>query len=315
MSRLRSLLGDELVRTAPGGYRLDVPPERVDALRFRQLLDASLDASLDMSVEADAGTAHRLVADALALWRGTPLADVGSDVEDAYAVALTEQYLGAVERRADLELRTRVGSSAELVAELRQLASRHPLRESLWQRLLAALGASGRLAEALEAYEAVRRLLDDQLGTPPSAELRAIYAELLRADPAPPAATPESPPSAAEIAAATTPAPAPAPAPGQAPSPEPPVIPSAPALLPARADGFVGRTGELALLDGLQGSTGEDSWRAAVAVVHGIGGVGKTALALHWAHAAGQHFPGGRFYIDLHGYGARPAAGSARHRP
>ncbi|MFE2373724.1 BTAD domain-containing putative transcriptional regulator [Streptomyces sp. NPDC059398] len=295
VSRLRSLLGDELVRTAPGGYRLDVPPERVDALRFQQLLEASLDGSLDMSVEADAGTAHRLVADALALWRGTPLADAGSPVENAYAVALTEQYLGAVERNADLQLRAGALPSAELVAELLRLTNRHPLRESLWQRLLAALGASGRLAEALEAYETVRRTLDDQLGTPPSAELRSLYAELLRTAPVPPTAAPETPPPAAAAP--------PAPDPGQAASPEPPTSSLASSLLPARPDGFVGRTVELALFDELPGSAYEDSGPAAVAVVHGIGGVGKTALALHWAHAAGRHFPGGRFYIDLHGYG------------
>ncbi|WP_435133822.1 AfsR/SARP family transcriptional regulator [Actinacidiphila sp. bgisy144] len=310
VNRLRTLLGEESVRTAPAGYRLDVPPDRVDALRFERLLDASRaacpglpapGAASPASPAADVPAAHRLVCDALALWRGAPLADVGSPhVEDAYAAALVEQYLGAVERRADLELRLDREPSAELLADLQQLTSRHPLRESLWLRLLTALDAAGRLAEALETYEAVRRLLDDQLGTLPSAELRAAHERLLRQDTGPrsargiaPTGSPTRlPPQAPESGPATAPAPAP------------------PSLLPARTDGFVGRTAELALLDALPAAVGDGSGRAAVAVVHGIGGAGKTTLTVHWAHTAGRHFPGGRLYVDLHGFGPDTPVGA-----
>ncbi|MFI6345553.1 AfsR/SARP family transcriptional regulator [Streptomyces sp. NPDC050560] len=277
--RLRALVGEECLHTAPAGYRLGVPPERVDVLRFQGLLDAASGA-------ADDAEAHERIVAALALWRGDPLVDAGSAVTEAeFAGGLTERRLGAVERRADLELRLRPGPHGELIASLRELTARHPLRESLWRRLLAALGAAGRQAEALDAYETVRRLLDDELGTLPSAELRAVHQELLRAgahtDPAPAAAARHG--GSAGTAAG-----------GGGPQ----VV----RRLPPALDGFVGRERELAVLDAAA-EVADGAGRAAIVVVHGIGGAGKTSLAVRWAHRAAARFPGGQLPIDLRGYG------------
>ena len=269
--RLRSLLGEGTLRTAATGYRLDIAPEKVDALRFQNLLDAASSARGDEET-------LRLLKEALGLWRGAPLADGGSRVIEAqYANGLTERYLGAVEYRTDLELRLYSGSHRELIATLRELTAHHPFRESLWQRLLTALDTTGRQAEALEAYEGIRRLLDDELGARPSAELRALHTRLLRAERG--AVPPPAPPSTARRGARV------------------------PRRLPPSPDGFVGRTGELAALEAAAQVTG-DSGRAAIAVVHGTGGIGKTSLVVRWAHRVADRFPDGRLLLDLRGYGA-----------
>ncbi|MFI0445627.1 BTAD domain-containing putative transcriptional regulator [Actinomadura sp. 6N118] len=173
VTRLRRALGSHAVSTMPEGYRLDVEPDRVDVLRFRRLL-------AEAARTRDAAGERLLVAEALALWRGPPFESIDSDwlrtVESAY---LLESYLGAIERRIDLDLAE--GRHRELIAELMRLTSHHPFRESLWARLLVALGRCGRPAEALASYERLRRRLADELGIEPSAELRRIHASLLHA--------------------------------------------------------------------------------------------------------------------------------------
>ncbi|WP_067826396.1 AfsR/SARP family transcriptional regulator [Actinomadura kijaniata] len=171
VARLRRVLGPDAVRTMPDGYRLDADPDRIDVLRFRRLL-------------AEAGRARGTAAEraaleeALALWRGPPFEGVDSDwLGASESACLLESYLGAVERRIDLDLAE--GRHGEPVAELMELTARHPLRESLWGRLLVALGRCGRQAEALAHYERLRRHLVEELGTEPSAELRHIYDSLL----------------------------------------------------------------------------------------------------------------------------------------
>ncbi|WP_385927070.1 AfsR/SARP family transcriptional regulator [Tenggerimyces flavus] len=224
--RLRRMLGDSAVETRGSGYALAVAPEAVDALRFGRLLDQGR------------------LADALELWRGDPFDGLRSDVlAQTYGVRLWERYLDAVERRAALP-------------ELTELADRHPLRESLWARLLEALRAAGRDAEALERYEQLRRRLADELGTDPSPELRALHAELLG---------------------------------GSAPG----VMPR---QLPADASPFSGREAELAALDALLVQA-----RGPV-VISGTAGVGKTTLAVHWAHRVVDRFPDGQLYVDLRGF-------------
>ncbi|AQZ64204.1 hypothetical protein BKM31_24510 [[Actinomadura] parvosata subsp. kistnae] len=177
VTRLRRAIGRAAIRTTPDGYLLDVDPGQVDVPRFRALV-------------AEAGRARgtaaerSLVEEAGRLWRGTPFEGVGSDwLRAAVTPALQELHLSAVERRVDLGLAE--GRHGELVAELLGLAAGHPLRESLWGRLLVVLGACGRQAEALALYERLRRRLADELGTDPSPELRRIHASLLRAGPRP----------------------------------------------------------------------------------------------------------------------------------
>ncbi|MEU4700714.1 AfsR/SARP family transcriptional regulator [Nonomuraea dietziae] len=177
VARLRRALGRDVIRTLSDGYLLDVDPDRIDVLRFRRLLAEAGRASGTLAERA-------LVEEALALWRGSPFEGVDSDWLCASASAyLQEARLGAVERRIDLDMAE--GRHGELVAELMELSGRHPLREPLWERLLVALGRSGRQAEALACYERLRRLLAEELGTAPSADLRRVHASLLREEPPP----------------------------------------------------------------------------------------------------------------------------------
>ncbi|MGH3736074.1 MAG: BTAD domain-containing putative transcriptional regulator [Micromonosporaceae bacterium] len=262
--RLRRLLGAESVAVDGAGYRLAVDPDAVDLTRFTRSLDRAASAG---------GEERGLLVEAVGLWRGAPLDGVESETLRSEVVPiLTERYLAAQERRIDLDLAA--GVSDGMVVELRSLVAEHPIRESLWTRLLRALAASGRDAEALQAYEEIRHELAERLGSDPSEELREQHQRLLTGvgltdppqEPAAPAATPRE--------------------------------------LPAGISGFVGRAGELSALDRLLAENTADGRRPVMTVVvHGAGGVGKTALAVRWAHSAADRFPDGQFYLDLHGYG------------
>jgi DNA-binding SARP family transcriptional activator len=180
VARLRRVLGPGMIRTTPGGYRLEAGAHQVDVLRFRRRL-AEAGRARGTAAERD------LLQEALALWRGTPFQGIDSTWSWATeSASLSESYLGALERRIDLDLAQ--GRHGELAAELTELAAHHPLRETLWARLLIVLTRCGRHAEALAHYERLRRRLADELGTDPAPELRAIHASLL--DPGPPSAPP-----------------------------------------------------------------------------------------------------------------------------
>lgn len=174
VSRLRQALrpDDAILVSLPGGYRLDVDVDDVDAHRFERLAAAGRQA-LD---GGDPATAARLLAEGLSLWRGTAL----SDVEGAAAVAarLEELRLAAAEDRFEAELT--LGRHADAVAELSGLVAAHPLRERLRGQLIRALHQGGRRAEALAAYEEARRTLSEELGTDPSPELARIHLAVLR---------------------------------------------------------------------------------------------------------------------------------------
>ncbi|WP_410591470.1 BTAD domain-containing putative transcriptional regulator [Amycolatopsis sp. lyj-23] len=174
--RLRRLCGDDTVVTEPDGYRLVLDPSRVDALRFLR--------TLDQAAAAEPGRRRDLLATALDAWGGVPLEGVGSPALAAeWGPLLTERYLFAVEQRIDLD--AGLVPDARLVAELTDLVAQHPLRESLWERLVRALARSGRRAEALARYAGLRALLADELGVEPGEDLRRLHAELLAADTSP----------------------------------------------------------------------------------------------------------------------------------
>ena len=192
ITRLRHLVGVDLIVTRSGGYTLELAADAVDTHRFDRLLAAAADAQ-------DPEQERRLLGTALALWRGAPFTEVDSPwLHQGEAPRLVEQYLTATERRVDLDLAT--GRQAELIGELRELTQHHRLREPLWARLITALEGCGRPAEALAEYERVRSMLADQLGADPGPELRALHAALLSTPPVVDLAVPEQlPPGIGEL--------------------------------------------------------------------------------------------------------------------
>jgi predicted ATPase/DNA-binding SARP family transcriptional activator len=175
VSRLRRVLPDGSLDGQPGGYRLTVEPHPVDAVRFEHLLDQARGGD-------DAHQA-RLLGEALELWRGAPMQDVGAQESAAFAaviVRLEGLRLVAMEDRYEAEVR--LGRGPELVAELTELVARHPVRERLAAALMRALGAAGRGTEALSVYQRAREALADELGVDPSPELSALHVALLRGE-------------------------------------------------------------------------------------------------------------------------------------
>ena len=180
VSRLRRALPDPtLVDSGPAGYRLAVRPDDVDAVLFERLATAGRRALTDGDPDRAASTLR----EALALWRGPALADSdGQPWATTAATRLEERRLTATEDRIEAELA--LGASAAVLPELEALAAEHPLRERLQGQLVRTLYAAGRQADALAAYEEVRRLLADELGVDPSPALREVHLQVLRADPA-----------------------------------------------------------------------------------------------------------------------------------
>ena len=190
VSRLRKALGEGRLVTHGHGYLLRAEPEELDLARFEQLADEARRGAPD--------SAAGKLREALALWRGPPLADLAYERFAQVEIArLEEMRLAVLEQRIDADLAA--GRHAELVGELETLVARHPLRERLRCQVMLALYRSARQAEALEAYRAARRELQEELGLDPSAELRQLEQAILRQDAAldlPPKAT-HGPPSEA----------------------------------------------------------------------------------------------------------------------
>src|SRR3954463_7662547 len=179
VSRLRKALGDPAaIETTRAGYRLRVRPQELDAERFASGVEAGRQAVGDGRPEQGA----RLLREALALWRGPPLAELEFEpFAQAEIARLEEQRLEALEARADADLAA--GRHAALVSELRQLLAEHPTRERLAGLLMLALYRSGRQAEALEVYRDSRRFLVEQAGLEPGRELQRLHEAVLAQDP------------------------------------------------------------------------------------------------------------------------------------
>jgi DNA-binding SARP family transcriptional activator len=194
VSRLRKELGEGRLVTRPPGYVLRVERSELDVARFEQLVGEAR--------VAEPERAARKLREALGLWRGRPLVDLAYEpFAQAEIARLEELRLAALELRVEADLAA--GRHTQLVGELEALVAEHPLRERLWMQLMLALYRSSRQAEALEAYRGARRVLDEQLGLDPSAELKQLQQAILEHDPAldlapspakhaaPPPATPE----------------------------------------------------------------------------------------------------------------------------
>ncbi|MEU8841310.1 BTAD domain-containing putative transcriptional regulator [Streptomyces roseus] len=241
---------------------------------------------------------------ALTLWRGPVMSGAGGSVVEAAGAVLEERRLGAAEQL--FELRLALGEAGELIGDLRTLIAQHPLRESLRGHLILALYRSGRQAEALAEYAKVRELLVEELGIDPSTQLTKLYEDILRASPelAGPAARPVSvagppapqPPEAAAPDARRS-------APSGAGSDRFPTLASlhgAPCTLPPGIPDFTGRERELAeVLEACRQDAGEGP---RVVAIDGMGGCGKTSLAVRTAYQLAEEYPDGQLYADLRGF-------------
>ncbi|MFI0717932.1 AfsR/SARP family transcriptional regulator [Streptomyces sp. NPDC021224] len=299
VSRLRQVLPVP-VEGHPAGYRLAIDPGQVDAHRFQQLAAQGRDALL----AGQPSLAAEVLREALALWRGPALADVGdAPFAAAQVVRLEELRGGAVEDRVEADLA--LGRHRSLVAELGAEVAAHPLRERLRGQLMRALYGSGRQSEALEAYEDARRELAESLGADPGPELAAVHLAILRGEPLDmpldavsretaenalsrdvPRETPTGTASSIPVASsARTPPSVPPATPPDTPSPQ-----SARHDLPAQLTSFVGRGEELSVI-------GAQLARRRLVTLIGPGGAGKTRLAVQ----AGARHPHDVCFVDLTG--------------
>jgi YVTN family beta-propeller protein len=179
ISQLRKALGDDVIVTRGHGYLLAVESERVDACRFEALVAGGQSAF----TAGDAASAHRRLGEALALWRGEPLADFAYERFAQGEIArLGQARFAALEDRIDVRLA--LGEHARLVAQLEALVRENPSRERLVGQLMVALYRSGRQADALESYRVARRQLVDELGLEPGRELQELERAILAQDPA-----------------------------------------------------------------------------------------------------------------------------------
>jgi DNA-binding SARP family transcriptional activator len=274
LSRLRRLLGDDVIDTVPEGYRLRVEPDRLDLLRFRHLIAVARGAGAGAYEDAVAA-----LDEAIGLWREPVLRNVRSAVLDREVLPeLVERYLEAQEDRAELCLL--LGRHAVVVSELPTLVRQYPYRERMVGLLMVALYRSGRQADSLAAYERLRTALGQELGIDPGAALQNLHVEILRADPR----LDGKPLAPAEH--------------DREPRPATATVP--PRQLPAVMGPLYGREQALADLD--RGLAEAGSGPLLVSIV-GPGGIGKTALAVRWAHQVADRFPEGQLYLDLRGYG------------
>ncbi|MDJ0382260.1 BTAD domain-containing putative transcriptional regulator [Streptomyces sp. G-G2] len=265
---LKAAVGvEDLLVTSHPGYMLFAGEHRIDAVEFEELAELGREAARGGRAEESCG--H--FGDALAMWRGPALEGVAAQRVEDEAARLTELRLDVYEEL--MGLRLELGHHREVTGELTAFVREHPLREQAKGHLMLAHYRSGRRAEALETYREGRRLLNDELGIDPGPALQRLHGEILA----------DSPkldlPTEAVVAVPSR---------------------SVPAQLPSSVASYTGRGQELAALDRLLDHL--DGAALPVGSITGIGGVGKTALAVHWAHQVAGRFPDGRLFADLRGY-------------
>ncbi|WP_354644329.1 AfsR/SARP family transcriptional regulator [Kitasatospora camelliae] len=266
-----------------GGYRLDTGTSRVDLRDFREL------AARARTTVGDLQGTRALLDRALGLWRGQALSGQTGGWADALRLRLEREHFAVRLQRHDTHLA--LGGHAELLPELLALAGEQPDDEALIGQLMLALYRCGRAAEALGHYERMRRRLADRIGADPGARLRELHQRILRDDPL---LSPPRPADAVQVGAAG------GAADGDSTAARPERI--APAELPHPISGFTGRADRITALDRLiLGGTASRTGPVIVAI-SGTAGVGKTALAVHWAHLARDSFPDGQLWIGLRGF-------------
>jgi DNA-binding SARP family transcriptional activator len=276
---------DEAIATRSAGYAIRVPENALDIMKFERMTARSRAAAADDRPEE----AVRELRAALALWRGPAAAGVPSRLVEAAATRLNENRLGVLENCIELELS--LGRHRGLIGELSELVRQFPLRERLRAQHMLALYRSARQAEALESFHEARRIITEEIGLEPGAELAGLQRAILAADPAlnldhQPGRGPQLRARAELVRAGG-------------------LLPGSglvPHQLPAAIADFTGREAALAdLIRVLSADDDQTGGAGSVPVVTltGKGGVGKTALALRAAHAVQDHYPDGQLFTQL----------------
>jgi DNA-binding SARP family transcriptional activator/tetratricopeptide (TPR) repeat protein len=274
-------VGGVRIVTRRPGYVLEIDPEQVDAHVFTEQV------AVARRVE-DPGARASGLGRALALWRGPIMVDVIDLVDDTarsgLAAGFGELRLAAVEERAEALLEC--GGHDRMIDELIVAAEQNPTRERLIGALMVALARAGRLGESLALFRRTRERLDVDLGLRPGRDLSDLHDDLLRDEPTTARyRPPQIPVSDAEPVAATA-----------------EIMPRArPAQLPLVSRGFSGRVAELDRLNAMVAADA-DADTVTVVVISGMGGVGKTALALFWAHRIAERYRDGQIFLDLRGH-------------
>jgi DNA-binding SARP family transcriptional activator/tetratricopeptide (TPR) repeat protein len=282
VAHLRQLLEPPkgLLLTEGSDYRIEVGPDQLDLDSFeRQLARARAAGRNCMEAIAALWAAEEL-------WRGPALSGLDSEALQTAAVVLDDRRLTAIEQLAALS--TAPEHAVDLVGKLTALVAEHPLREALRGQLIRALYRVGRQADALAAYEAGRKVLSDELGVDPGAELARLQEQILRADP-----LLLQPPIEAT-------APGPAAPPPRPTGPESGPVGPVHAALPYDIPDFTGRRAELSALSTIIPEASQQA--LTIVTIDGMAGVGKTTLAIHAAHRLASRFPDGQVFLDLMGF-------------
>ncbi|WTC15590.1 winged helix-turn-helix domain-containing protein [Streptomyces cellulosae] len=256
---------DDLIDTVHPGYALNLKDHRLD---LRELNDAVARARAAAG-SGRLGDAADHFEHALALWCGPALEGIDGGGIDVAADRLTELWLDLNEEYAALQLQ--LGRHRSVVAGLAPIVAEHPLREQARAHLMLAHHLSGRRAEALEVYREGRRILVQELGIEPGPRLQELHRQVL---------------AGAKLDGSASP---------------PPVAGSVPRQLPLPQASFAGRTREIAVLNDLL-TPADGRGPLPIAVIRGVGGVGKSSLAVHWANQVASHFPDGHLFMDLQGF-------------
>ncbi|MFF3752459.1 BTAD domain-containing putative transcriptional regulator [Streptomyces sp. NPDC002018] len=319
---LRRLLEPELRTRADarrllrgsGGYRLNVDPDAVDLLRFRALRGEARSAAAD----GDPERAATLLVAALSLWRGPTAAGLPPVVRAHPAFAAVDgEYTAAAKEAADTALTA--GHAEYVLAALRKAAALEPLDEGLQARLVTVLSAAGQQAQALDHYRTVRARLTAELGLDPGPELRAAQQRVLRqtASAGPGGSAPRTdtdteidvgvgagagPEAGTGAGAGTNTNTNTGTGTGTGTGTEASTARVRPAQLPPDLAVFTGRDAELARAQALLPEDGSASPAVVISAIGGAPGVGKTTLAVHWAHQVAPRFPDGQLYVNLRGY-------------
>jgi DNA-binding SARP family transcriptional activator len=304
VSALRKLFSEagreQAIIVRSPGYLLDLETDELDSERFGGLVQAAKQQAADGRAADAVATLHQ----AIAMWRGCALAGVPSDLVQRSATMLEQQRIAALEERIRLDLA--LARHEEVIGELRALCEEYPLHEQLHSYLMVALYRSGRQADALEVARRTRNTLLEEIGIEPGSELQSLELAILNQDASLelPASAKPAPWSAAHAVPAEpseTPqpsAPAPAPAAGQT---------GMPRQLPASIADFTGRDEQLDQIKRLL-QDGGNPYAMRIVAISGMGGVGKSSLAIRAAHELADEFPDGHLYADLRTGGEDTAA-------